>query len=430
MLIRTKGDFTRTVPMPRRRANAVVELPGKCQKKAEALELDSAQLARGVLLVGASRTGKSVQQGKMISQIRRQMSSRDVLIILDTKGEYAKNFYRPGDVILGTNGPHPQTDGWNLMRDCTAGCKTQSDLSQRIEMIASRIFWQKNNNVPYFTDAPRRVLEVLLETLLRHPDLLPEGEVLDNHGLMAFLQRGDYDRFIACSSAPAEMRSYIGTSKNRNPTERSVLAELLINVRMQLCGAWGAHGNFSLVQFETNRKGKTLFLQYDLRDGGASDPVYQLLIDLLLTGLMNGQNSDGKFYLFLDEIHLLGKSPQILEKALNYGPGIGLGTICIGTQSLSQLEELSGDAGMNTLLSGLQTRIMFRTEDRTSRDFVREQCGSVRTTQLQYIPGISYNAQDGAYEPAVSDIELSFMEVGQAIVKLPEYPAFFFQFDQ
>ena len=85
---------------------------------------------------------------------------------------------------------------------------------------------------------------------------------------------------------------------------------------------------------------------------------------------------------------------------------------------------------MNTLLSGLQTRIMFRTEDRTSRDFVREQCGSVRTTQLQYIPGISYNAQDGAYEPAVSDIELSFMEVGQAIVKLPEYPAFFFQFDQ
>ncbi|OUN83774.1 type IV secretion system DNA-binding domain-containing protein [Gemmiger sp. An50] len=430
MLMRIEGNFTRTVPAPSAKGNPLVQLSGECLGCHELLEMDEQQLARGMLLAGASRTGKSQQQAKMIRQVRQQMTRRDVLVILDTKGDYAKKFFRLGDVILGTGGPFAPTAGWNIFRDCTAGCKTKTELSQRIGMIASRVFCRENLHVPFFTDAPRRVLEELLETLLRHSDLLPAGEVLDNHGLLAFLQRGDWGRFLLLCSAPQEMRGYIGDGKFMNPTEHSVLAELLINVTMALCGVWGGHGTFSMVDFETNRSGRTMFLQYDLRDGGAADNVYQLLIDLLLISFMNGHNADGRLYLFLDEIHLLGKSPEMLCRTLNYGPGIGLGCVCVGSQSLAQLEGLCGKVGMETLLAGLQTRVLFRMEDDLSRQFVKEQCGKIRAMQYQFVPGISYSGSAGQFEDAVTDEELLSMDVGQAIVKSPGHPAFFFRFDE
>lgn len=430
MLMRTEGNFTRTRSVPPAKGVPMIQMPGECLSCHKSLDMDGLQLARGVLLAGASRTGKSHQQAKMIRQVRPQMTKNDVLVILDTKGDYAKEFFQPGDVVLGTGGPFAPTVGWNIFRDCTSGCRTARELTQRIGMIASRVFCRENAHVPFFTDAPRRVLEVLLETLLRHKELLPEGEVLDNHGLLAFLQRGDWRRFLSLCSAPQEMRGYIGDGEHMNPTEHSVLAELLINVTMSLCGVWGGHGNFSMVDFEAERSGRTMFLQYDLRDGGANDNVYQLMIDLLLISFMNGRNANGKLYLFLDEVHLLGKSPEMLSRALNFGPGIGLGCVCVGAQSLAQLEGLCGKAGMETLLAGLQTRIMFRMEDDTSRQFVKEQCGKIRTRQYQFVPGIAYTGSAGQFEEAVTDEELLCMDVGQAIVKSPGHSAFFFRFDE
>lgn len=432
MFSKTRGAFTHTISAPPVPEMAAVTLAGQCLGQPTELGLDDSQLARGILLLGAARSGKSVIQGRLLRQLLPRLRSQDCLAILDTKGEYAKTFFRPGDLILGTGGPYAPTVGWNLLKDCVAGCGTESQLEQRIGMIAGRVFCKENLQTPYFTDAPRRVLEELLKTLLYHPELLPKGEVLDNHGLLSFLRQGDWNAFLASCSAPQEMRSYIGadtgTAHGRTPAEKSVLAELQINVATQLCGRWGGHGSFSMIEFEQNRAGHTLFLQYDPRDGGAADQVYQLLIDLLLTGLMTGKHRDGKLYLFLDEAHLLGQAPELLIRALNYGPGIGLGTICIGTQSLAQLQQLCGEAETAALLAGLQTRIMFHTEDQISTTFVREQCGTVQTAVITYVPGIAYNALAGQTEPAVTDMELNTMGVGQAIIKLPSYPAFFFHF--
>ena len=428
MFIRKKGAFTCTIPAPPLTDDDAVVLHGRCLNHQTQLGLSDSLLARGVLLLGASRSGKSVIQSKMIRQVKERMGPQDVLLVLDTKGEYAAAFYQPGDFVLGTGGPYAPNANWNLFRDCVSGCQTKRELEQRIGMIANRIFCRENVDVPYFTDAPRRVLEILLDALLRHPECLPAGERLDNHGLLAFLRRGNWDRIFDCCQASQELGSYIGRG-TRTPTEKSVLSELNINLTRQLCGSWGGHGDFSMTAFEAERVGRTLYLQYDLGDGGASDPIYQLLVDLFLTGFMARKNRGGKLYLFLDELHLLGQSPECLSRALNYGPGIGLGTICVGAQSLAQLQCLCGQEGAATLLAGLQTRIMFHTEDWTSTEFVRQQCGKTPTKVVTYIPGIALQEMDGPPEPAVSDTELASLTVGQAVIKEPSYPAFFFQFD-
>lgn len=428
---RVSGAFTHTVDVPPVPQDAAVILQGRCRGRPARLGLNKSLLARGILLLGAARSGKSVTQTKLIRQLQGHMGPQDCMVILDTKGEYASRFYKPGDWILGRGGANSPNVGWNLLWDCTAGCGTEEDLRQRAAMISACIFAGKENQqTPYFTDAPRRVLEVLLETLIRHPEILPQGECLDNHGLLAFLRRGDWDAFLKNCSAPKEMISYLGSdSTRRSPAERSVLAELQINVSNRLCGNFAGHGAFSMIQFEERRGGQTLFLQYDPRDGGACDPVYGLLLDLLFTSFLTGKHPEGKLYVFLDEFHVLGQAPELFLKTLNYGPGIGLGTVCVAAQSLAQLQQLCGEAGAETMLAGLQNRFLFHVEDTSSRDFVREQCGSVPVQVVSYVPGIAYHISAGALQSAVEDSELIELKTGEAVVKMPSYPAFFFQFD-
>lgn len=430
MITRIRGEFTRSILPPSPTGNPAVNLLGTSLGKPSIFSMDGSLLARGILLLGASRSGKSFTQEKIIKQIRENMKPHDLLVILDTKGDYARKFYRPDqDCILGTGGPYKPTVRWNIFRDCSFGCTNRQSLEQRIRMIASRIFCKENLETPYFTDAPRRTLEIVLDALLHHPNLLPEGAVLDNAGLLAFIRRGNWSALINQCNSPEEVKAYIGDDpQKRTSTERSVLAELEINISEQLCSSWAGHGEFSILQCEKERRIPTLFLQYDQQDGGSTDQIYQLLIDLLLISFLSEGNKDYKLYLFLDEIHVLGKSPEFLIRTLNYGPGIGLGCICAGAQSLAQLHQLCGKAGAASLLAGLQTRIMFHVEDSISRDFVKDQCGDVQTQIISYSPGISINTRTGDLQPAISDMELTTLSVGEAIIKQPSYPAFFFQF--
>ena len=431
MLTQTFGPFTRTISPPTCPPDCPVRLPGFAKGNAAYFGLDDSLLRRSVLLLGAARSGKSYTESKLIAQIKPRLRPQDAMVILDTKGEYQEQFYAPGDLVVGSGGPSVGTFiGWNLFLDCIKGCQSDEEVIQRIGMMADRIFYKENTQTPYFTDAPRRVFEELVFTLLCHKDLIPAPHVLDNAGLLAFLQRGDWKAFLRCCSAPEEMTAYIGTGSRsqQTPTERSVLAELYINLTNQLHGVWAGHGGFSMMGFEKDRKGQTLFLQYDPKDGGASKQVYRLLLDLLLVGLMDGKNRNGRLYLFLDEIALLGESPEMLIEAINYGPGVGLGGIVVGCQSLAQLYQMCGKDGANTLLAGLQTRIMFHTEDEISRNFVKEQCATAETTTITYIPGISFQPVAGKTENAITDEELNRMGLGDAIIKQPSYPAFTFHF--
>lgn len=424
------GQFTRDVQVPGVPPDSVVQLSGvSCHGTAATFGLDDSLLRRSVLLLGASRSGKSYTEGSIIAQIKPKLCPQDAMVILDTKGEYTEQFFAPGDLILGGGGPALEKPvGWNLFMDCVSGCSTDAEVRQRISMMAKRIFARENLHTPFFTDAPRRVWEELVFTLLHHRELIPRPHVLDNAGLIAFLQQGDWNKFLENCSARTEMLSYIGENSTRSTTERSVIAELLINTTGQLHGVWAGHGSFSMLNFEKRRCGKTLFIQYDLRDGGSSDQVYRLLLDLLLIGMMDGKNKNGRLYLFLDEISLLGEIPEMLMKAINYGPGVGLGTVVIGCQSLAQLYEMCGEAGAASLLAGLQTRVMFHCEDEISRKFIREQCGTTQTMTTTYVPGISYQVAPIKTEAAISDDELNAMGLGDAIIKIPSYPAFPFHF--
>lgn len=220
-----------------------------------------------------------------------------------------------------------------------------------------------------------------------------------------------------------------GREGRRDKTQNAVLLELQTHVRKSLCG-FAEAGELSMLDLERQRGGRVVFLQYDLTAGGAADSCYGLLVDLYLTGLMSGRHRRGRLYLALDEIALLGReTPEALLRALNFGRGIGLGGVFIGAQSLAQLEGMFGKEQLGALLAGCQTRLCFRTEDETSRAFVKESCGRLLCSTAQYIPGFSLTTGAPELKDAVSDTDLMTLPTGRAVVSEPEGIPYMIQLD-
>ena len=77
-------------------------------------------LSQHLMLVGGIGSGKTNTFNQILQNIVPQLSSRDVMIIFDTKGDFYKEFYKPGDIVIsndsmacGSNGP----DYWNIINE-------------------------------------------------------------------------------------------------------------------------------------------------------------------------------------------------------------------------------------------------------------------------------------------------------------------------
>ena len=62
--------------------------------------IDEGTLSKHMVLLGAIGMGKSNAMNNIVRSIRSTMTQNDVMLIFDTKGDYYKEFYRPGDIVL------------------------------------------------------------------------------------------------------------------------------------------------------------------------------------------------------------------------------------------------------------------------------------------------------------------------------------------
>ena len=66
---------------------------------------------------------------------------------------------------------------------------------------------------------------------------------------------------------------------------------------------------FSIRQAMRSKGGRSIFIEYDLATGEVMTPMYRLLVDLALKEALSRQ-SNGRTYLFLDELKLL---PEVTD---------------------------------------------------------------------------------------------------------------------
>ena len=125
-------------------------------------------LSRHMLLLGGIGTGKSNAFNFLIRNVRSGLTDKDVVIIFDTKGDFYREFYRPGDVVISnddraTGGAGP--DYWNLFGEIAIDDRVEENILE----IAKGLFAEKleKTTQPFFPNAAKDIFSALLLHMTR-----------------------------------------------------------------------------------------------------------------------------------------------------------------------------------------------------------------------------------------------------------------------
>ncbi len=391
-------------------------------------------LAKSVLFVGASQSGKTNVMKSVMDQVLDQMGPNDVALVLDSKLDFITLFRRPGDPVMGIDLPDRKAVRQNFYQEVLADGDDPEAIENNAIMIADRLFvGMENSSQPFFPLAAKRTQASFLNLGAGIAAGDPEKAVYyHNRSLRNFFAKAGpaaLGRFVKAARNSGELRSYFGDFTSNQAL--GVLGELNANLSRFLQGPWSEAGDFSVRQFIRQRGGRTLFLHYSLKDGSSRSALFGLQLDLVIRELLSHPEAAprGKVYIFLDELALLGKgAPDMLKTAVNYGISQGLGGVFVGIQSVAQLVELYGEAGATSLLAGFGSVIAFRPNDPNTMEFIQDRAGTVDAMLTAPTSAAPY--REIRRTAVAEEWDLRRLDVGQALVCLVNQPPFYFQFDK
>lgn len=423
---------TRTIPwLPGLTRSLVPRDCAVCFRNPESLAfgLTMADLAKGIYLTGAPRSGKTTVLYHLLSQLIPRLGPHDGLVIFDPRGDLRRQFYRPGDIVLD---PKPHGHGnaaWSLFADLVAFGSTDYDLDQSAARIAARLFSNNQNQMtPFFTIAPRRLLENLLlvyaRTILAHPRTAKQ---YTNQTLLRYcanLSREKIEELIRCSPAPGELRSYLGNCASDQAL--GVLGELQASVSALNGFAGGRVPVFSVVNFARDGGGKLLFLEFDASAADTQGPIFGLIEDLAYSAALSPLPQEGKVFFCSDEGPLLGRNVEMIQRALSFGAGQHIGGIFYAAQSNAQLRHCYGDDLTESMLANFGTMIALRVKDVSTRRFLQQLCGEHTVPTQHARCGVVTSSL--MQLPALPDDQVLCMGTGDAVVLPPAGVPFAFHF--
>lgn len=390
-----------------------------------ALRFDDSALSKHVLFIGGIGTGKTSAMMQLIRALRSSAGQDDVFVIFDTKGDFLKDFYEPGDAVISNeSGKGPGEVVWNLFCDLVA--EDQGARGDQIFEVASTIFSeglaQAGENL-FFAAAACDIFAAVVEAMSR------EGRPYSNADLRSRLE-GSREGLLDLMHEHADLAGTARYLEGETAPE-AILAFLQQTLNKSFSGTFRLPGDFSVREFIRGKRGRALFIEYDIAMGNRLLPIYRVLIDMAIKEALGlgRRQSPGSVFFVLDEFALLPKLSHISD-GINFGRGLGLKFV-VGTQNVSQVLEAYGSGVAGSILSGFGTVFAFRLMDNSSRDLVRQRFGANRKQITTFAPVRSAGVQQTVIMGnVVEDWVLSDLKVGQCIVSLPEGPPFAFTFDE
>ena len=385
-------------------------------------------LSKHILLLGSIGSGKTNTFNWIARELIARMTAEDVMIVFDTKGDFYREFYRPGDVVIsndrracGPKGP----DYWNIFREVAIDDRQEENVLE----IAKTLFTEKleRSSQPFFPTAAKDLFAALMLDLLRRPG---QAALRNNYDLRCL-----FDSFsvmgmkgiLAAHPDLTAMRSYIGDPKSGQTL--GVVAELQQLVREVFVGNFARKGGLSIRELVRDKGGKRVFIEYDLSLGATLEPIYRLIVDLAIKqALCRSEKETGNVYFLLDEFRLL---PQLqhIDNGVNFGRSLGAKFV-VGVQNVDQVAAAYGEEKAASLLSGFSTLISFRVNDKSSRDYIRGRYGEsvLLQTYSSKIPGKEMQElmRQGT---VVEDADVTALRPGQAIVGIMDCEPFRIWFD-
>lgn len=386
--------------------------------------IDDNLLSRHMMLLGGIGTGKTNTFNQIIRQLRHTMTRDDIMIIFDTKGDFYKEFYQPGDIVIsndntatGPNGP----DYWNIFNEI----ERDDHMEDNIVEIAKSLFCEKlqKSSQPFFPTAAKDLLTGILTHVCRNPRIQA-----DNMALKYFLDSTSTAQIRDMLNMHDDLKSMVNyISDDRSPQTQGVISELQQMAREIFLGNFKKKGTLSMRDIVRKKGGKLVFIEYDLGIGNMLAPIYTLLFDLAIKEALCRKKSEGNVYFITDEFSLI-PNLQHVDDAVNFGRSLGV-KFMIGIQNVAQIFENYGENRARSLLSGFLTSVCFRVNDPQSKEYIKEMFGKNRKKEIYMASvqgrGIVEQMRDAN---VVEDWDISRLGIGEAIIGLPGQPPFVFKF--
>lgn len=319
----------------------------------------SLQRTHSVLALGEPGSGKTEFIKLLLPQI--EAAPDEPVVVFDFKGEYREWAEQRGDVVrLSTR---DSTRTWNLFREV--------DRETEYEEIGRSLFAEaeRRSNNPYFPKAARQVFVALLKTFDRvrdtptNADLVTTCNAHDRTGLYDVLSQFDDLQSAAANLDPAADNQAAG-----------VYGSLQVLLSEVFTGEFAADGGFSVREYMENPDGRTLVLDYPIREGKRVTAAFTLLLSRAIKHALAAP--DRNAYFVLDEF---AQIPRVENVETLVATGRSRNTQAVlGLQSVSQLEDAYGATTARSVLSGLTQEVFLRTGDPRSIDYVTDRLGGER----------------------------------------------------
>lgn len=400
---------------------------------APAFAVDDPTVFKNILMLGGAGSGKTNVLNQVVAQTALWRGREDgVSLIFDTKGDYLAHpgFYRPGDYIVSNDRAHrAESDIWNLFGEVMADGSDPADIEANAREIASVYFRDRGSKTqPFFAHAARDIFAAGIIYFARRSMDGPAAwkDACNNAGLANFLLQNDAAKLMSYFGRYADFRglqSYVGDgTSNQALGVMGELRSLLYECFQGNFAACAKPGQryFSMRRAIREKRGRRIFVLYDLSLGETLTPVYRVLVDLAFKeSLGTTESAPGRTHVFLDELKLVPRLVH-LEDALNFGRSKRVSVVA-GLQSVGQINAAYGEHVGCSILSGFGSVFAFRMNDAASRAYVSGLYGAnVEAYRYQNAGNRQFDREREG--KTVEEWDLMNLKVGEAVVGLASQP--------
>jgi ABC-type lipoprotein export system ATPase subunit len=143
---------------PGQSAGSIVKLTGTHSGKPSAFALDSDVLSKHTMLIGGTGCGKTTLFYHFVSQIKRNMTKDDVMIIFDSKGDFHSKFYnKSSDIVIGNSKQYSaDSEHWNIYKEILADGWEDRDFIINTQEICKSFFEERSKNTTTLSSRTQR----------------------------------------------------------------------------------------------------------------------------------------------------------------------------------------------------------------------------------------------------------------------------------
>lgn len=385
--------------------------------------LNEKLLSQHLLLVGGIGSGKTNTFNHIMNSISPQLGPQDVMIVFDTKGDFYKEFYRPGDIVISNDNTAcgaAGVDYWNIINEV----EDDEHLEENVMEIANALFAErlKSGNDPFFPNAAKDIVTAALYHFVK-----VRGNIKSNNKMLSdfFKSVSQNDLLDLLSRYPQyeAMKSYIPLKAQEQAL--GVMAEIQQVMRSVLVGNFAKPGTLSIRNLVRKKGGKRIFIEYDIGVGSMLSPIYTLLFDLAIKEALCRKKSAGNVFFAVDEFKLLPNLKHI-DDAVNFGRSLGI-KFMIGIQNTDQIIEAYNENMAMNIFSGFLNQFAFKVNDFSTRKYIKERAGTNRKKTVYKTTAVHESIEAAN---VIEDWDVSNLLLGQAVVSLNNSEPFVFRFEE